>query len=484
MALYLAVDLGTTGCRCAVYDSALTRLGDAYEEYELITPREGFVEQDANRWWELTLRTAEGAMGAAGVSPQEIRGIAVSSQGLTVVPVDQTGEPLCNAISWLDGRTTAEVARLAADFGEQRIFALTGKPLTTGYTLPMLLWLQENRPEIFAAAYQFLLPLDFLTMKLTGNYVTDHTMASGTMLYDLSTGDWCEELLDFYGIEKARLPRLLQSGAVAGTVTPAVCARLGLSPDCVVAVGAQDQKCAAFGAGLAGDTVTVSLGTAAAITATYTGELTAPSTGIPRFRYVLPEAAVSEGVIGTAGTCLRWVRDVAFAGESYRVIDAEAAAARDRGSSVLFYPFMAGATSPDFYPQSQGCFYGVTLASGRGDLALAVMEGVAFQLRTVLQAMNAYETATALTLFGGGAGSPLWAQIMADITGLTVQTTESPEAAAAGAARLAALAAGEALPALTVSGRYVPSGRQAAYAEKYAAFRRIERQLWEKEADR
>ena len=477
MHCYLAVDLGTTGCRSIVFNENLQSLSQAYEEYGLITPRENYAEQDAQLWWDMTLRTAKQAIKEANIDPQSIDGISVSSQGITIVPVDRNLTPLCNALSWLDVRATAQSQRLLREWGKDAMFTLTGKPISPAYTLPKLLWLQENHQDLWARAWKFLMPMDYLIAKLTGVCVTDHSMASGTLLYDLKNCCWSKEILETYRIPEEKLPQILHSGEKAGTVLPEVAQALGLRCDCVVAVGAQDQKCAALGAGLQDGTMTVSLGTAGAITKLWTSPETAKHTAVAWCGYIFPGTWVTEGVINTAGTCLRWVRDLMFPGESYDTINKEASTAMEKGSSVLFYPYLNGPSAPDYYPDAQGCFYGVNLASQRGDFAAAVMEGVAFQMRILLEAMDAYGAVEKIVLFGGGAKSDLWCRIIANATGMEVIVPENQEAAGAGAAMLAAMATGKALSPLPAGKCYLPD-QKAEYEEKYRKYRTIEKKLW------
>lgn len=482
MAYYLAVDLGTTGCRSIIFDESLRDIGSAYEEYGLITPKEKYTEQDAELWWTMTVRTAKLAIKKAGIDGTLIRGISVSSQGITVVPVDESCKPLSNAISWLDCRAEDEVARLHSDIGHDAMFRLTGKPISASYTLPKLMWMREHNREVFDAAYKFLMPLDFLIARFTGCYVTDHSMASGTLMYDLKNAVWCDSILERYGIPKCKLPELRYGDERIGCVLPDVADEIGLSRDCVVAMGAQDQKCAAYGAGLCDGVMTVSLGTAAAITKLWREAKTEIDRGIGWCGYATGGAFVTEGVIGTAGTCLRWVRDMLYPSDDYKTVDAEAAEAMERGSSLLFMPYMDSAADADGKPTETGCFHGVNLATTRGDFALAVMEGVAFRIREILEAMEAYGNVHTVIILGGGAKSPFWCQLISDITGMTLVTPSVIEAAGAGAAMLAAKAAGDVLSPLGRAKEYAPSERSAAYERKYKAFLAVkERMLKEKD---
>ena len=478
MSIYLAIDLGTTGCRSILFDEKLCQLAASYEEYGLITPREKWTEQDAELWWELTLRTSEKAISKAGISAKEIKGISISSQGITVVPIDRELKPLCNAINWLDVRAEEEATEFEKDFGKDKIFKLTGKNIDPAYTLPKLMWWKKHEPEMFEKAWKFLMPMDFLVAKFTGNCVTDHSMASGTLMYDLKNLSWSREILDFYGIDEEKLPSLAFAGESAGCVLPEVADRLGLDKDCVVGVGAQDQKCAAYGVGLSEGVMTISLGTAAAITKLWKEAKTEINTGVGWCGYVEPGAFVTEGTIGTAGTCLRFIRDLMFKDEDYITIDREAEEARERGSSVIFLPYMTGTTETEDKLSEQGCFYGVNLATKRGDFALAVMEGIALGMRSILEKMDAYGNIHTLILLGGGAKSKLWSQIIADVTGMQLKVPTVIEAAGAGAARLAAKAVRDDVPPLGTEGVYNPSERTADYEKKYRKYKTIESKLW------
>jgi len=457
--MYLAIDLGTTGCRSIVFDGDLKILGMCYEEYGLITEAEGYAEQDASLWWTLSKNTMKGAIKNAGIDALEIKGISISSQGITIVPVDENINPLTNAHTWLDVRAEEETERIRKDFGKS-IFVHTGKNAEACYTLPKMLWFKKNEPEIFEKAYKFLMPLDFLTAKLCGKCITDHSMASGTVMYDIKNCCWSREILEKYNIPESKLPEIGRSGECAGKVLPLVAEEIGLSESCVVALGAQDQKCAAYGAGLSKDTITVSLGTAAAIEKMW-DEAKTEEINIPWSSYCEEGTFVTEGVISTAGTCLRYVRDLFFKGEGYDVINKEAEAAIKKGSSMMFYPYLE---------VGEGAFTSVSLASERGAYAAAVMEGVAFNIRRILEEMNSLEEGKELIVFGGGARSDMWCRIIADVCNMTVSVPETEEAAGAGAARLAAMAAGEKIGSLKISKVYKSGEQSKIYEEKYKIY--------------
>lgn len=458
--MYLAIDLGTTGCRSIIFDGELKEISSSYKEYPLIT-NGGFVEQNADLWWELTLKTAQSAISKSNVSSKEIDGISISSQGISVVPVDEKCNPMCNAISWLDTRAGAEAEQLKNDFGEDKIREITGKPCDSVYTLPKILWLKKNKPEIYRKAYKLLMPLDFLTAKLTGNFITDHSMASGTLMYDLKNACWCNEILDRYDIDTEKLPKLLYTGENAGVILPEIRNMLGLKDNCIFAVGAQDQKCAALGAGLDEDSITISLGTAAAVTKLWKELNNSVIQNVTWCGYIKPQCWVTEGVVATAGTCLRWIRDTFYKDEKYSVIDKEAENAIKCGNTLTFLPFMS----------RQGAFYGVSLSNTRANFAASVMEGVAFEIRALLESMSAYESKQKIILFGGGAKSDLWCQIISDVTGMEIAVPSTEEAAGAGAARAAAKAWGNNINPLSCKKSYKPLKNYDEQYKKYISIR-------------
>ncbi|MCR4718024.1 MAG: hypothetical protein K5768_00140, partial [Firmicutes bacterium] len=401
------------------------------------------------------------AIEKSGVSPESIEGISISSQGISVVPVDGNANPLDNAISWLDTRAEKEAELLKTDFGEEKIREITGKPYSSVYTLPKILWLKKNKPEIYQKAYKFLMPLDFLTAKLTGNFVTDHSMASGTLMYDLQNACWCDEILAKYDIDKEKLPKLAYTGEVAGCVIPEIRKELGLKETCIVAVGAQDQKCAAFGVGLDFDSITISLGTAAAVTKLWKKLKNSNIPNVTWCGYLEPNTWVTEGVVATAGTCLRWVRDTFYTGEKYGIIDKEAEYAIKNGNNLVFLPFMSG----------QGAFYGLSLSDTRANFAACVIEGVAFEIRALLESMNAYEEKRKIILFGGGAKSDLWCRVIADVTGMEICVPSTEEAAGAGAARATAKACGSIIKPLSCNRTYKPNRNYDEQYRKYLLLR-------------
>lgn len=483
MALLIGVDLGTTGCKAAVYDGRGATLGESYLEYGLIALSDTMIEQDPQAWWELTARAIGQALAAANADRSAVAGIAVSSQGISFVLLDEAGRPLGNAISWLDGRAVAQCTAILERYRAEDLFRRTGKRAAPFYVLPKLLWIRQQQPDVWRRARRLLLGHDYLVYQLCGEQVTDHSMAGGTLLYDLHGQDWSQELLEAFDIPRELLPSVRWSGEPIGKLRRAVADELGLRPDVVVAVGGQDQKCAALGAGITDGVATVSLGTASAIEQLMDRPATDPLMRIPTFAFVRPWRWVLEGVVGTAAGSLRWYRDTVAPGVPYSTLDREAEGVPPGSDGVLFYPHLGGAGSPYWLSAARGTFHGLSLATTRGHLTRAVLEGVAYQVRENLAVTAEIGgPAAQVILFGGGAKSPLWRQIIAAVLGRPVSWTQTAETASLGAAMLAGLGCGAfATPDEARSRMKQPTAAEeprpsdvATYAETYERYRRTE----------
>ncbi len=431
--MYIGIDLGTTGCKAVLYDSEGKALSEFNKEYSLIC-RDGLVEQDAEIWWSLV---TEALVFVAKDRGDDVRGISVSTQGIAVVPVDREGRTLANAISWLDVRADAEAAMLEAKFGRDTIYRKTGKFCNPEYTLPKLMWWKTHEPELFERAHKFLLPLDFLNMRLAGRAICDYTIAGGTMAYNIVEKKYDDELLAFAGVTADRLPEVGCMGDLVGNILPEVAKLTGISPDCEVYLGGQDQKLAALGAGIDETSVTVSFGTATAVTKltkTLPDEI-----DFSRFRFN-DEYYSYEGVVSTSGAALKWAANTIFAGKSYRELDLLAIEA---GSS--------GGVTFDTDLTDCGVISGITLGTTQGNIVYALFEGVSRAIAGFAADMGDFDR---LFIFGGGSKSAIWCQILADVSGKRIIALSTPETASLGAA---ILASDGKLPSATAAREYIPS---------------------------
>ncbi len=432
----LGVDIGTTGVKSMLFDRNGEILGESYREYSLIFS-DGGIEQDAGQWYENAADTAREALKKSALSPRDVAAMAVSTQGIACVPTDADGAPLSNAISWMDTRSIGEARAIAALWGDETLFRRTGKNPAC-YTLAALLWLKENRPELFARARRFLLPQDYMLLRLTGNALTDPSMACGTMAYDIEKHAYMRKEAAALGVDTALLSPVGKMGERAGGLTARAAARFGLWEGMPVAIGAQDQNCAALGAGIGPGVAVLSLGTAAAL-----GMLTDPARPDPKRRVTLvcmgDDRYLTQTVVNAAGAALKWFRGAMAPDMSYDDICEAAAASCPGARGVMFFP---GLNETDLN-RPAGCFTGLRLDTTRADLARAVLEGVSY---AIARELNEHERVAGrcreLRVFGGGAQSAVWRQMLADMTLHSVALPETHETACLGAAVLAAKATG------------------------------------------
>lgn len=415
--MYLGIDLGTTGLKCVMFDPDGVAVAEYNEEYPLIFV-DSFVEQDADLWWSNLVRAVRGLVEKTGRA--DIDALSLSTQSISFVPVDEHGRTLYNSINWLDMRAGAECERIREAFGEKRVFEKTGKHCDAAYSLPKLMWFRENRREVYDKAYKILFPLDFLNMKFTGKFVTDYTIAGGTMLYNIKEKCWDRELLEFSGIDEAKLPDVSVMGTDLGRILPHVASELGISTDCRVILGGQDQKIAAIGAGLEEGVLTMSFGTASAIEKLSRDMI--DDCAVSQFR-LNDEYFVSEGVADTTGAALKWLSRM-MGGVSYRECDELAA---ESG------PGAGGVTANTSFSKGAS-FEGISLSTTRGDLIYALYEGTCREIADRLEKMGGAER---IRVFGGGSKSNVWCEILARITGCSIDILDTPETASRGAAIVA-----------------------------------------------
>lgn len=477
-AVLIGLDLGTTGCKSAVFDENLEMLGEAYIEYPLIRISPTEIEQDANLWWDLAKQAIKLSVQNSKINPNRVKGIGVSSQGIAFVPVDRNFNPIRNAISWLDSRSTSQKDSILGRFDETEIFSITGKRASESYVLPKLLWLRENEKDLYNRTHKFLMAVDYITARLCGECFTDHSMASGTLLYDVSKQAWSPLLLEEYKIDEAKLPEIKWSGSPMGYLSKAVAEELGLPGEVVVALGGQDQKCAALGAGIGEMISTVSLGTASAIEQKCHKPVIDSKMRVPCFSYLFKNEWVIEGCVSTAGASMRWLKETLFSDKSYKDLDRLALQCKGEANGVFFFPHLAGSGSPYWKSSTQGAFYGITLSTDVNQIVKSVFEGVAYQIKANIEAMQElYQPVSEIRLFGGGAKSDIWCRILSDITEKPIKTLSTCETANVGAAIIAGLGCGIFKDQSTVTGKvgtakvFEPVPKSVCtYREKYEEY--------------
>lgn len=411
-------------------------------EYETLHPVPGWAEQDPDAWWEAA---------AAGVGrlPRDLRqtvvAVGLSSHRGGVVPMDGKGRPLARCIIWMDRRSVAETDLLVRAFGRERLHRVTGLVPDAEFTATKLLWLRTHEPDLFQAARLYLQPRDYLYFRLTGVPATDDTLASRTMLFDITQRAWWEEGCAFVGVTPRVFPPLHASTAAPHRVGREAAEALGLPAGVPVAVGAGDRACEVLGSGAGQGWVMASTGTTTNVSAPVLGR---PETLDPRVMcsaHAVPGMTVVEQGMSASGAILRWFRDRLLGGRhDYGRLDELAGEVRPGSDGLQFLPFMIGARATRWNPDARGVWFGLNEMHGAGAMVRSIMEGVAFELRACLDLLEGMGVRIrGLLAVGGGARSDLWNQIFADVSGREVVAPQQTDAASLGAMLLAAAATGQ-----------------------------------------
>jgi xylulokinase len=359
-----------------------------------------------------------------------------------VVLLDQTGAPLHPALLWCDGRTGAECRAITETVGAERLLDLVGNPALVGFSAPKLLWLRQHEPDAFARARMFLLPKDYLRYRLTGTYASEVSDASGTLLFDVARRRWSDEVLALLGLDRAMLPEVHESIEVSGHLLATVADQLEIAPGIPVVGGGGDQAAGAVGAGVVRPgLVSATIGSSGVVFAHV--DRPARDRRVHGFCHAVPGAWHIMGVTQAAGLSLRWLREQIAPDESYAALVAEAAGAPPGCDGLLFAPYLMGERTPHLDPHARGVFFGLTYAHRRAHMIRAVMEGVAHSLRDCLDVMTELGVSVgSIVAAGGGAQSPLWRQILADVLEAEITTNQVAEGPAFGAALLAGVGVG------------------------------------------
>jgi len=437
----LTLDLGTSACKASLFTFGGEVAAQASVEYPTSHPAPGWAEQDAHAWWGAAVT------GVRRLPPDLLRraaAVGLSSHRGGAVPVDAGGTPLAPCMIWMDRRSAPELETLVQTFGRARLHAVTGLVPDTEFTASKLLWLRTHAPEVFRAARWYLQPRDYLYLNLTGEPATDFTLASRTMLLDLTRRTWWDEGCAFVGVSPEVFPPMYPSAAAPRRVTREAAGRLGIPADIPVALGAGDRPCEVLGAGAGGGRVMLSTGTTTNVSAAVRGRPAALDPGVMCSLHAVEGMMLLEQGLSGSGVILRWMRDRLLGGRlDYRELDALAAKTPAGADGLLFLPFLMGARATRWDPDARGVWFGLTEAHGRGALVRSIMEGVAYEVRACLGLLEGMGLGPSEVIaVGGGARSRLWTQIFANVIGRPVGVPRQTDAASLGAMLLAAEAIG------------------------------------------
>lgn len=461
MQALLGIDLGTTGVKAALFAAEDGRvLADAFVDYPLFHPHPGWAEQNPADWWRATqsaIRACLAAGSQQGVSPADVLGLGLSGQMHGVVLLDERQEVLRPCIIWADQRSDEQCRWITERVGARQLIEYVSNPALTGFSAPKLLWIRDNEPEIFARARTMLLPKDYIRFLLTGVMAMEISDAAGTCLLDVKHGSWSQEVLQAIDLHPALLPPVVPADAPSGTITPQVAALTGLREGTPVAGGGADNACGAVGNGVVTEGLAlVSVGTSGIVLA-YAGTPQVDTSGpVPRvhtFNHAVPGAWYLMGVTQGAGLSLRWLRDNIGLPEralerwtgvdAYETLEQEAASVSAGSDGLIFLPYLQGERTPHLDAYARGGWIGLTASHDRRHLVRSVMEGVAFSLKDCFAIIREQGLRLEqMRATGGGAKSPLWRQIIADVLGVELVVTNASEGPAFGAALLAGVAGG------------------------------------------
>jgi D-xylulose kinase len=476
--LLVAIDVGTTGCRTVIFNSTGKLISYGYEEYPSIFPSPSWVEQEASDWWKTVCHTASTALKKASIDPRDIKGISVTNQRETIVPVDVNGDALRKAIIWQDRRAIAECGEIATKIGAESIYSLTGLTIDPYFSAPKILWIKKNEKNIFANAHKFLLVHDYIITKLTGEFVTEYSNASRTMLFDIRRLNWSDRICDELQIPREKMPTLQPSGTVIGEITSKSSKETGFAVGTPVVTGAGDQQAAAVGVGVTQPgRVKATTGTGTFILAFLNEPKYDKKRRVLCSCHAVAGKWVNEASIFTTGSVYRWFRDQFAQAEKaeakqtgrdpYDLLNEAASKIPPGSRGVILIPHCMGSGAPHWNPYDKGVMIGFTLGHEKGCLIRAIMEGTAFEIRENVEIMKEMKTEIhELRITGGATRSQTWNQIQSDITGLTVLKGAVEEATSLGAAILAGVGAG------VYSGVTQAADKMIAITERYSPDKR------------
>jgi D-xylulose kinase len=446
-----ALDLGTTGCRTFIFDLAGTIIASDYQEWESYYPSPSYVEQDANIWWDSIKKTSERAIKKSGIDKTDIVSLSVTNQRETIVPVDKEGNPLHNALVWQDRRTIDQVEFIEKVVGIDKVYKTTGLTIDPYFSATKILWFRDKKPEIYKKTHKFLLVSDFIIHKLTGNFCTDFSNASRTMLFDIKNLRYSDEIASDLEIDLEKMPETLNSGIDIGEM---ITDDILFDKKTLVVTGAGDQQSAALGVGVVSPgEVKCTTGTGSFLLAFLSQPNFDPQKRVVCSCHAVPGTWVQEASIFTSGATLRWFRDQIGQVEStlakekgqdpYELMTSQAEESPMGANGLVLIPHLVGAGSPHWNPHAKGILFGLALGHQRKDIYRAVLEGVAFEIRKNMEVFKEIGiTPKELKLTGGGSRSDLWNQIFTDVLGIACVRNVIEEATSLGAAILAASGAG------------------------------------------
>jgi xylulokinase len=444
--MWLGIDIGTGGSRALLVNRAgevVAAHTVAHEDILMLAPL--WAEQRPENWWDAAVGAIRGVLAQAGVAGSEIAGIGLSGQMHGLVLLDAAHRVIRPSLIWCDQRSQAQVDWVNSKVGKARVLECIANPVLTGFTLPKLLWVRDNEPEFYERVRQVLLPKDYVRFRLTGEFATEVSDASGTALFDVVNRRWSWELADAVGVDRSVLPACFESSEISGAITAEVAALTGLKAGTPVVGGGGDQAASAVGNGIvAPGIVSCTLGTSGVVFA-HMEEVAYDTAGrVHTFCHAVKGKWHVMGVTQGAGLSLQWFRNQLAPGAAYDALMGEAETAEAGSQGLYWLPYLMGERTPHLDAQARGGWVGLTARHRRADLIRSLIEGVSYSQKDGLDIVEALGVPVAsVRASGGGANSPFWRQVLADVFARPVVTLASQEGSALGAALLAMVGTGE-----------------------------------------
>ena len=433
----MGIDIGTTGVKTLVLDEKGKVITSITEEYPLYTPKPNWAEQKPDHWWKATVQTIKKTL--RKVKPAKIAAIGLSGQMHGSVFLDKDYKVLRPCILWCDQRTAKECYQITKIIGEEKLIKLTCNPALTGFTAGKILWVRNNEPEVYEKIHKILLPKDYIRFCLTGQFATEVSDASGTLLFNVRNRKWSDEILNELSISKELLPECFESTIISGKISGSASKRTGLLEGTPVVGGGGDQAAQSVGSGIVKPgIISTTIGTSGVVFAFAEEVKTDPHGRVHTFCHAVPGKWHVMGVMLQAGGSLRWFRDNFYPGESYDVLMKKAEKIPPGSEGLIFLPYLTGERTPHADPYARGVFFGLTLRHTKTHMLRAVLEGVSYGMRDSLEIIKGMRiNVNQIRTSGGGAKSKSWRQIQTDINGVKTLTINATEGAAYGAAILA-----------------------------------------------
>lgn len=493
MGYLIGIDIGTSGTKTVLFEENGNPLASHTGDYPLYQPQNGYAEQEPSDWWNATVEGIKSVLDKTGINPSNISGIGLSGQMHGLVMLDGDGFVLRRSIIWCDQRTTAECDEITSRIGKERLIEITANPALTGFTASKIIWVRNNEPEIYEKCSHILLPKDYIRYMLTGEFATEVSDASGMQLLDIPKRNWSSEVLSKLSIDKSLLGKVYESPEITGQISAKAAFITGLKEGTPVVGGAGDNAAAAVGTGVVTDgSAFTTIGTSGVVFA-HTSKLSIDMAGrVHTFCCAVPDAWHVMGVTQAAGLSRQWFVDNFCEIDKekakqekisvYDLIDEYAKASPVGSNRLIYLPYLMGERTPHLDANARGVFFGLSAMHKKGDLARAVMEGIAFSLADCMgilseMGVNPLE----MLACGGGANSSLLRQMLADLYGCPVKTVKSKEGPALGVALLAGVGTGiyksvpEACEAVIEYGQAQKPDNKTAklYENYYSLYKRI-----------